>query len=75
MVWQGDDVIHLSRLMMGKTKAADAVPGTIRGDFSVHTGMNLIHGSDSPASADREIGNFFRLEELVDYEKPISRWI
>lgn len=75
MVWQGDDVIHLSRLMMGKTKAADAVPGTIRGDFSVHTGMNLIHGSDSPASSDREIGNFFRPEELVNYEKPISRWI
>ncbi|MDF2924388.1 MAG: nucleoside diphosphate kinase [Paenibacillaceae bacterium] len=75
MVWQGDDIIHLSRAMMGKTKAADALPGTIRGDFSVHTGMNLIHGSDSPVSADREINNFFRPEELVYYDKPINRWV
>ncbi len=75
MVWQGDDIVTLSRLMMGKTKAVDAVPGTIRGDFSIHTGMNLIHGSDSPEAAVREIGNFFRTEELVAYERANSRWI
>ncbi len=75
MVWQGDDIVTLSRLMMGKTKAVDAVPGTIRGDFSIHTGMNLIHGSDSPEAAVREIGNFFREEELVAYERANSRWI
>jgi nucleoside-diphosphate kinase len=75
MVWQGDDIVTLSRLMMGKTKAVDAVPGTIRGDFSIHTGMNLIHGSDSPEAAVREIGNFFRPEELVAYERANSRWI
>ncbi len=75
MVWQGDDIVTLSRLMMGKTKAVDAVPGTIRGDFSIHTGMNLIHGSDSPEAAIREIGNFFRPEELVAYERANSRWI
>lgn len=75
MVWQGDNVVALSRSMMGKTKAADAVPGTIRGDFSVHTGMNLIHGSDSPEAAEREIGNFFHTKELVYYEKALARWI
>ncbi|MDF2935489.1 MAG: nucleoside diphosphate kinase [Paenibacillaceae bacterium] len=75
MVWQGDDIVTLSRLMMGKTKAVDAVPGTIRGDFSIHTGMNLIHGSDSPEAAEREIGNFFRTEELVTYERANNKWI
>ncbi|MNC79172.1 Nucleoside diphosphate kinase [compost metagenome] len=75
MVWQGDDIVTLSRLMMGKTKAVDAVPGTIRGDFSIHTGMNLIHGSDSPEAAEREIGNYFRPEELVTYERANNKWI
>lgn len=75
MVWQGDQVIALSRAMMGKTNVLDAAAGTIRGDFALHTGMNLIHGSDSPESAEREIGNFFKKEELVTYEKPINRWI
>lgn len=75
MVWQGDDIVTLSRMMMGKTKAVDAAPGTIRGDFSIHTGMNLIHGSDSPEAAVREIGNFFPPEELVAYERANSRWI
>ncbi|WP_438445606.1 nucleoside-diphosphate kinase [Gorillibacterium sp. sgz5001074] len=75
MVWQGDQVIALSRAMMGKTNVLDAAAGTIRGDYALHTGMNLIHGSDSPESAEREIGNFFRPEELTVYEKPINRWI
>jgi nucleoside-diphosphate kinase len=75
MVWQGDQVIALSRIMMGKTNTLDAVPGTIRGDYAVHTGMNIIHGSDSPESAEREISNFFRPEELVDYSKAIQKWI
>jgi nucleoside-diphosphate kinase len=75
MVWQGDQVIALSRIMMGKTNTMDAVPGTIRGDYAVHTGMNIIHGSDSPESAEREISNFFRPEELVDYSKAIQKWI
>jgi nucleoside-diphosphate kinase len=75
MVWQGDQVIALSRLMMGKTNTLDALPGTIRGDFAVHTGMNIIHGSDSPESAEREISNFFKPEELVEYTKSIQSWI
>jgi len=75
MVWQGDDVIALSRAVIGKTNVMDAAPGTIRGDYAAHTPRNLIHGSDSPESAEREIGNFFSASELVGYEKTINRWI
>ena len=75
MVWQGGQVIALARALMGKTNTLDAAPGTIRGDFAVHTGMNIIHGSDSPESAEREINNFFRPEELVEYNHLIQRWI
>lgn len=75
MVWQGDDVISLSRTLMGKTNVADALPGTIRGDFAAHTPRNLIHGSDSPESAEREIGNFFSAGELLEYEKSIGVWL
>lgn len=70
MVWQGEQVIALSRAMIGKTNVLDAQPGTIRGDFASHTRMNLVHGSDGPESAEREIYNFFKPEELVSYVKP-----
>ena len=59
MVWQGDQIIPLSRTLIGKTNVLDAAPGSIRGDFALHTSYNLIHGSDSPESAEREIGNIF----------------
>lgn len=75
MVWQGDDVISISRTMIGKTKATEAAPGTIRGDYAAHTNMNIIHGSDSSESADREIGNFFGPEELLEYSKAVQKWI
>lgn len=75
MVWQGDDIIALSRTVIGKTNVLEAMPGTIRGDFASHTNKNLIHGSDSPESASREIGNFFASEELVSYEKTINHWM
>ncbi|GLI09097.1 nucleoside diphosphate kinase [Paenibacillus tyrfis] len=75
MVWQGDNVIALSRAMMGKTNPLDAAPGTIRGDYAVHTGNNIIHGSDSPESAEREIANFFKPEELLAYDRSLQSWI
>ncbi|NOU97553.1 nucleoside-diphosphate kinase [Paenibacillus sp. LMG 31456] len=75
MVWQGDEIITLSRTMIGKTSALDAAPGTIRGDYAVHTNLNLIHGSDSPASAQREIANFFSEQELISYNKAVQTWI
>jgi nucleoside-diphosphate kinase len=75
MVWQADQVIALSRIVVGKTNTLDAVPGTIRGDFALHTNRNLIHGSDSPESAEREINNFFKPEEIVEYKQAIQQWI
>ncbi|MBO8163003.1 MAG: nucleoside-diphosphate kinase [Brevibacillus sp.] len=75
MVWQGENVISTARNMMGKTNPVDAAPGTIRGDFAVSVGMNVIHGSDSPESAAREISLWFSEEEILSYEKTIQRWI
>lgn len=75
MVWEGDDIISLSRIVIGKTNVKDAQPGTIRGDFAAHTPNNLIHGSDSPESSKREISNFFEDHELVNYDKSIASWI
>lgn len=62
MVWEGENVIALSRLMMGATNPAEATPGTVRGDFATSVGENIIHGSDSEEAAVREIGLFFGTE-------------
>ena len=59
MIWEGEDVVALARKMMGATKPADSVPGTIRGDFANSIEQNLIHGSDSPENAEIEIGIWF----------------
>jgi nucleoside-diphosphate kinase len=75
MVWQGENVVELTRKMMGKTNPKDAEPGTIRGDYSMFVSKNIIHGSDSPESADREIALFFNENELVEYDKLINSWI
>lgn len=75
MVWEGDNVIALTRAMIGKTNAVEAAPGTIRSDYAVHTNFNLIHGSDSEENAAREISIFFSKQELVEYEHSIQRWI
>lgn len=75
MVWEGEGVIHTARQMMGKTNPQEAAPGTIRGDFGVFMGKNLIHGSDSEESAKREIDLFFNQEELIRYEKQINTWV
>ena len=61
--------------MMGATFGYDAEPGTIRGDFSCSRGYNLIHGSDSPESADYETGLYFKPEEIVDYELADEKWL
>lgn len=75
MIWEGDDIVTLSRALIGKTSVTEALPGTIRGDFAAHTPFNLIHGSDSLQSAEREIANFFAAEEAVQYEKSVATWI
>ncbi|MDZ5471203.1 nucleoside-diphosphate kinase (plasmid) [Bacillus sp. 31A1R] len=74
MVWEGENVIATARLMMGATNPKESAPGTIRGDYAVTVGKNIIHGSDSPESAVREIGLFFKEEELVSYTKLINEW-
>ncbi|WP_088044146.1 nucleoside-diphosphate kinase [Bacillus sp. EAC] len=75
MVWEGENVIATARQMMGATNPKDSAPGTIRGEFAATVGKNIIHGSDSPASAEREIGIFFNENELVEYSKIIKEWI
>jgi len=65
MVLEGENVILTVRTMMGATNPQDAAPGTIRGDFALTIDENIIHGSDSPESAMREIGLFFKEEEIV----------
>ncbi len=75
MVWEGDNAIQACRQMMGKTNPQDAAPGTVRGDLALQTGRNLIHGSDSPESARREIELFFNDYELVTYERTMDIWM
>ncbi|WP_062198262.1 nucleoside-diphosphate kinase [Massilibacterium senegalense] len=75
MVWEGENVIATARQMMGATDPRYADPATIRGDFGVTVGKNIIHGSDSPESATREIALFFKEEEMLDYDKLINNWI
>jgi len=65
MVLEGENVVPTVRTMMGATNPQDAAPGTIRGDFALTIDENIIHGSDSPESARREIGIFFKEEEMV----------
>lgn len=75
MVWEGENAVQVCRNLMGKTNPQESAPGTIRGDYAMVTGVNIIHGSDSPASAEREIGIFFKPEELVEYKRTMESWI
>lgn len=75
MVWQAEGAIQMARKLMGATFGLDAEPGTIRGDFSCSRGYNLIHGSDSPQSAEYEIGLYFKPEEIVDYPLADEPWL
>ena len=67
-VLEGNEAIAVVRGMLGATNGAAAAPGTVRGDFSISKQNNLVHGSDSPESAQREIALWFRPEELVEYD-------
>ncbi len=75
MVLEGENVVATARAMMGKTNPQDASPGTIRADYAQVTGRNIIHGSDSPESAKREIKLFFNDYELHKYEKIDEVWL
>src|SRR3989442_12236177 len=75
MIWEGREAVAVVRSVMGSTDPLKAAPGTIRGDLALDLGMNLIHGSDSPARAQTEIALFFSEPELHDYERTVHRWI
>lgn len=75
MVLEGVDAIAVCRKMMGKTFGRDAESGTIRGDFGVSRSYNLIHGSDSPEAAEREIGLFFDADEVVEWQPAGHKWV
>lgn len=75
MVWQGDDCVTLVRKLCGATKPSEAAPGTIRGDFCLHTQFNVIHASDSDASAEREINLFFKPEEIIDWKDDTQSYL
>jgi nucleoside-diphosphate kinase len=74
MVLEGEEVISRMRLLCGATKVENALPGTIRGDFAAQTTMNIVHASDSAESAKREIGLFFKDEEIFEYGDGNAEW-
>ncbi|MBO3461758.1 nucleoside-diphosphate kinase [Aetokthonos hydrillicola Thurmond2011] len=75
MVWEGDGVVASARKLIGATNPLTAEPGTIRGDFGVNIGRNLIHGSDAIETAQREIALWFTNEELISWEPRIKPWL
>lgn len=75
MVLEGPNAVATVRATMGATNPANAAPGTIRADFALEIGRNLIHGSDSPESAEREVGIFFGDDAVVSYGREVDRWI
>ncbi|XP_006637116.1 nucleoside diphosphate kinase, mitochondrial [Lepisosteus oculatus] len=68
MVWEGHNVVRTSRLMVGDTNPAEAHPGTVRGDFSIHISRNVVHASDSVEGAQREIQLWFSRKDLMDWD-------
>lgn len=72
---RGNNAIAVSRKMMGATFGSNAEAGTIRGDFGVSNSFNLIHGSDSPEAAERELKLFFKAGEVLEYPRAIESWV
>lgn len=75
MAWEAENAVEAVRNTMGQTNPTTSPPGTIRGDLALHIGRNLVHGSDSPESAERELGLFFGAGELLDYARANDGWI
>ncbi len=75
MVWEGDGVVASARKIIGATNPLSAEPGTIRGDFGISVGRNLIHGSDAIETAQREISLWFTEHELANWEPSIKSWL
>jgi nucleoside-diphosphate kinase len=75
IIFQGKNAVEIIRQMMGETDPAKAHSGTIRGDFGIDIGHNLVHGSDSLENAVKEIDLFFSAEEIFDYDRELDTWI
>lgn len=75
MVWEGEGIVAAARKMIGATNPLTAEPGTIRGDFGVDIGRNIIHGSDAIETAQREISLWFSNDELVSWQPQIMPWL
>lgn len=75
MVWEGKGVVASARKIIGATNPLNSEPGTIRGDFGVDIGRNIIHGSDAVETAQREISLWFKQEELAGWEPTLTKWI
>jgi nucleoside-diphosphate kinase len=75
IVFQGKNAVEVIRQMMGETDPAKASGGTIRGDFGIDIGHNLVHGSDSLENASKEIDLFFSAEEIFNYDRELDTWI
>jgi len=69
MAWEGFECVNSVRIIVGATNPREADAGTIRGDYSIGTGRNLVHASDSPQNGTKEVERFFKPEELFDYDK------
>ncbi len=74
MVIEGDEAVQLVRKICGPTAVCESLPGTIRGDFCLHTNLNIIHSSDSPESAERELKLFFQPNEIVSWDDGNAAW-
>ncbi|MDJ0518588.1 MAG: nucleoside-diphosphate kinase [Okeania sp. SIO2F4] len=75
MVWEGEGVVASARKIIGATNPLSAEPGTIRGDYGISVGRNLIHGSDAIETAQNEISLWFKEEELVSWQPTLTTWI
>jgi nucleoside-diphosphate kinase len=75
MVWEADNAVSLVRQTMGATDPVNSAPGTVRGDLGINIGRNIVHGSDSPESARREIDLFFAPAEILAYCRSTDAWI
>ncbi len=72
---RGNNAVDICRTLIGPTNGAQAAPGTIRGDFGMNNSTNLVHGSDSPESAERELALWFSADELTDWHRDGQAWI
>ena len=75
MVWEANNAVEIVRNTMGQTNPVNSAAGTIRGDLGIDIGRNLVHGSDSPESAAREVSLFFQPEEILTYHRAVQPWL